>query len=410
MISKDKMYIIADNIDDSIKSQTTVYDVTIFKTLIEFERFIDVTPVVVDTIIITTDVLPFSGGNISRLVSLMESPFLKLTGNLIYLIDTGYAISDINKFIEEKQLNWAVYQGDLTSEFIARIVSGEGRVSTEVQQEIITYRVRASEYVRQQNISKTDKEFEDTANHYRFDDELLADIPDEDEPEDTNPAVEFSTKVYNIVGEDLIYRPLMAFLVGQYLSLSETTLLLERDINFHMLTELVVKAGISHFYIDVEELEENFQKALIRIKGAQEKLIIIGSKKRKQYNYSFLIDTLYSVLKGSIQNIIKESDFAETPYGVPYTVVMNNTIPSVLKTCNMLKHDVDESLVNFIGMQIGTLGPVDLTSKEMEGLISFILGKNEVSVQVMKLSGINLKGDNGKIYDIFSFLKRGYVR
>ena len=409
MISKDKMFIIAGNIDDSIKAQTTVYDVTIFKTLIEFERFVDVTPVVVDTIIITTDVLPFSGRNISRLISLMESPFLKLTGNLIYLINIGYAISDVNKFIEEEHLNWVVYQGDLTSEFIAGIVSGEGRVSTEVQQEIITYRVRASEYVRQQNVSKADKEFEDTTNHYRFDDELLADIPDEDEPEDINP-VEVSTRVFNIVGEDLVYRPLMAFLVGQYLSLSETTLLLERDLDFHMLTELVVKAGVPHFYIDVEELEENFQKALIRIKGVQEKLIIIGSKKRKQYNYSFMIDTLYSVLKGDVQNIIKESDFTETPYGVPYTVVMDNTIPAVLKTCNMLKHDIDEKLVNFIGMQIGTLGPVDLTSKEMEGLVSFVLGKNEVSVQVMKLSGINLKGDDGKIYDIFSFLKRGYVR
>ena len=37
MVSREKMFIVASNLDDSIKSQTTVYDITLFKTFIGFE-------------------------------------------------------------------------------------------------------------------------------------------------------------------------------------------------------------------------------------------------------------------------------------------------------------------------------------------------------------------------------------
>lgn len=87
MVSREKMFIVASNLDDSIKSQTTVYDITLFKTFIGFERFIDSVPVIVDTIIITSDELKFSSSSMQRVYGILNSPFLRLTGNVVYLID-----------------------------------------------------------------------------------------------------------------------------------------------------------------------------------------------------------------------------------------------------------------------------------------------------------------------------------
>jgi hypothetical protein len=44
MISKERMFIVAGNIDDSIKSVTPVYDISIFSNFLLFEDYINTMP------------------------------------------------------------------------------------------------------------------------------------------------------------------------------------------------------------------------------------------------------------------------------------------------------------------------------------------------------------------------------
>ena len=400
MFSKEKMFIIADNIDDSIKMQIASYDVSIFKSIMEFERIINSMPVVVNTVIVTTSSLPFTGTNVQRLMRALSSPFFTLSGNLIYLADAGYDAERIREFVERKKLNWAFYFNEITPEYIVSIANGEGRHSDEIQSEVVTYRIRAEEYVRQQSIQRMQDGLD---THYVVDDELFSGVPSEEEPEDINPTVERITELRYVVGQDCISRTLLSFLVAQYLSLNDKTLILEKDTEYHKLTELVTKSGIKCCYIDVTELLENFQKALSKMQSSIENLVVIGSKRRVSYSYEFLFDILYSNLKGNFTYMVRECDFNETVYGRDYILVMDNNIPDALKTCTSLRNDIDEDHVSIIGLQLGTLGAINLTSSELREVLSVVLGKNHLRVQVMKVAGINLRGDE-QIYDLFSFL------
>lgn len=405
MILKDKMFVIAENIDDSIKSQTAVYDIRLFKSFVDFEKYVDITSIVLDTIIVTTNELPFTATNMARFLNVLKSPLLQVKGNIVYLIDRNCSYKDVMQFVEGNQLNnWAVYQGDLTVKFITDIVTGEGRQSAEGQTELVTYRIRASEYIKQQNLKKYDNSSNETY-RYATDEELLEGIPNEEEPESINPTIDIGTQINYIVGNGL-ERTIMVFLLAQYFTLAGKTIIVERDWEYHTLTDMVAKSGVACELITIDEMLEDVNHVINKIKSTHEKLVVIGSKQRKKYNYNFIMDLLESNLKSSVSNIIRECDYSETPYGRNYTIVTQNTMPSVLKSCNSLSHDIDIHRVTFVGVQLGDLGPMNLSSKEMGAVIDTVLSKNGVPAQVVRVKGILLKGED-VVYDMLSILNRG---
>ena len=112
-IARDKMFIIASNIDDSIKSVTPVYDISIFPNFIKFEEYINTTPIVLGSIIISERELPFTSSNMSRILDVLSAPFLKLTGSCIYLISENTPKDMVTDFLEDNGITTIVaYQGD----------------------------------------------------------------------------------------------------------------------------------------------------------------------------------------------------------------------------------------------------------------------------------------------------------
>lgn len=406
MIARAKMFIVAENIDDSIKSQTSSYDITIFKSFIDFEKYANEVPIIIDTLVISAGTLPFNGVNMMRVVTLLESPFLNITGNVIYLIDGSVRYEAVNDFLEMKGItNWAVYQGDLSIRFITDIVTGVGRQQAEGQNEIITYRVRATEYIKQQNQLK----YESDSKKYYTDEDILGDIPDEEEPNDIQPAQENEVIINYVVGPDDIDRTLMVFLLAQYRSMQGKTLIMEKDSEFHMLTELVTKAGLEHEYIDISDVMSDVDDVLKRIRSCVSTLVVIGSKRRVGYDYNFIMDLLQHNLHSEIPFIIRECSFKEIPYGYNFTVVMRNMVPAVLKYCNEIQEKINPEKVTFIGVQSCNYGTLNLTSKEMKAVIESVLGINGVTVQVVHINGIVLRGEE-VVYDVFSILNRGNER
>ena len=219
------MFVVSSSLDETVKSQISLYDITLFRSLTEFEKFVNTTPVVIDTLVFTTNEVAFTASNMQRVQAILSSPFIKLTGSVLYLVSENYNIKVINEYLTDKDLNnWVVYQGDLTVKYVMNMISGEGRDSTEAQLEVVTYRQRASEYVREHNLSES---FSDDI-HYTTDDEELAELPKEEEPELLNPTALNQTEVDYMVG-DSFECTLFSFLVAQYRALTGKTVIVERD-------------------------------------------------------------------------------------------------------------------------------------------------------------------------------------
>ena len=403
MIARDKLFVIADNVDDSIQAQVSSYDVKVFRTFTEFESYVDAVPVVLDTLVISERVLPFTGQNMARVLMAVDSPFLTLNGSVVYLIGKETDYNTVHVFLDTKDIhNWAVYQGDLSVKFITDIIIGNGRRAQEGINEVVTYRVRASDYIKQQNQLK----YENNGGKYLTDEDLLQGIPDVEEPEEITPPSDHQLITNYIVGCPTMERSLMVFLLAQYLSMKQRVLIVEKDIEYHMLGEILTKSNVPFTYVEIEDLLKDVSYAIDTIKLAKDRLVFVGTKNRRSYDYNFVFELLQSNLKDNFDYMIRECDFDETPYGKYYTVVSQNTVPALLKCCNSLKYAVDPEMVTFVGMQSGNLGALNLTSAEMKGIIEMVLSCNGIAAQVVQANGLLLKGEN-VVYDILSILNRG---
>lgn len=406
MIAKEKMFIVASNIDDSIKSITAVYDISIFPNFLAFEEYINTTPIVLGCIIISERELPFTSMNMSRVLDLLSAPFLKLTGKCIYLIGNNTPKDIVQSFFDDNEITTIVsYQGDLSQQFIGDIVSGAARIADETETEVITYRMRAAEYAMAQNIKK----YESDSDGYITDEEALAQIPDIEEPEIQVPTVDVLTSVYYVVGKPSYERTLFTFIEAQYLALNGKVLIIESDTMYHRLTDMVCKSEVKFDMIDMAEFIVNPTSAIQQIKQSSAKMIILGCKSRTYYDYNFIFDVILSNLTGWIDYFIKECDFEQTPYGQYYNIVCADTVPDVLECCSSLAYDVNEESVVMVGVRTSERTEVNISSKEMTDIVSVILEKQKLRAEVVEAKGINLKGDE-VIYDVFSIISRGNER
>lgn len=406
MISKERMFIVAGNVDDSIKSVTPVYDIRIFPNFLKFEDYINKTPIVLGSIVISERELPFTSTNMAKLLDVLSAPFLKLTGSCIYLIDENTDKDAVTSFLEDVGSDTIIYyQGDLSSRFISDIVSGAGRVADEAETEVITYRMRASEYAVAQNVKK----YETDEDKYITDEELLSEIPEIEEPTVNIPSIDILSNTYYVVGKQSLERTLFTFIEAQYLALSGKTFIVESDVQYHRLTDMVLKSSVDFYFIDIEDFNVNPTKVIQDIKDSAARLIVMGCKNRIMYNYDFIFDVLSSNLIGYVDFFIKECDFTQTPYGSYYNIVCADTVPDVLECCNSLVYDVDETKVTMIGVRTNAKTNCNITSTEMTDIVRTVLEKTNLFAEVVEADGINLRGE-GIVYDVFSIISRGNER
>lgn len=406
MIAKEKMFIVASNVDDSIKAVTPIYDITIFPDFIKFEEYLNKTPINLGSIVISERELPFTSTNMARILDVLSAPFLKLTGNCIYLIGENTSKDVVSSFLEDNEITTIIaYQGDLSARFIADVVSGAARIADESETEIITYRMRSSEYAMAQNIKK----YETDENQYITDEEELHEVPPMPEPQITVPSVDVLSSTYYVVGKQSYERTLFAFIEAQYLSLNGKVLLIESDTVYHRLTDMVLKSEANYEFIDLQEFMTNPSQTINKIKSCPNNLVVLGCINRIYFNYDFTFDVLTSNLLGWIDYFVKECDYSQTPYGQYYNVICADTVPDVLECCESLAYDIDEDKVIMVGLRTSQQTEVNISSTEMTDIVQTVLEKYKLRAEVVEANGINLKGDE-VIYDVFSIIGRGNQR
>lgn len=406
MASKEKMFIVASNIDDSIKSATPIYDITVFPNFLALESYINTTPIVLSTIVVSARELPFTSTNMAKLLDMLSAPFLRLTGNCIYLIDESIPKDMVDSFLDENDISTIIcYQGDLSSRYITEIISGAARLADESETEVITYRMRASDYALSQNIKK----YETDEEGYITDEEALSVIPSMDEPEIQVPSVDILTSIYYVVGKQSIERTLFTFIEAQYLSLTGKTLIMESDVKYHRLTDMAKKSAIDFEYYDIEDLMANPSQIIGQIKNSITKFVVIGCVNRAIYDYDFLFDIMVSNLTGWVDYFVKECDYSQTPYGQYYSIVCPDTVPDILECCNSLAYDIDTNYVKMIGLRTSAKSEINCSSTEMSDICRIVLDKPDLVCEVVEASGINLRGDD-IVYDVLSVIGRGNER
>lgn len=401
MISREKMFVVSEILDESIKSQTAVFDVRLFKTFVEFESYVEGTPIIINTLVVTSRELPFNNSNMTRLSNVVGSPFLRIDGQVIYVIDKSFDKKVVNKFFDSNNLGVevVVYQNDLSLRYVTDIVTGEARDVQENKTYDVVYRVRASEYMKQQSTLSYDTLDKD----YITDEDDMAGIPEEEIPEDVIPEATKDLEIKYICGEDREERTAMVFLLSQYLSLSSKTIIIEHDRKYHRLTEFYTKSQLDGLFITVMEIYQNVEEVINRIKNTNKRLIVIGTIERVKYDYNFLFTLLYNNLRGYVDYMIMECDYHELPYNVNVVYVTSNIVPEIIKMATSIKQVVIPEKTKFIGMQMNTLNPCYVNTLEMLSIISAILQKNGLDGQVLYSGGIKLKEDT-VIYDIFSII------
>ena len=399
MITKDKMFVVSSIIDDSIKSLVVMYDMTIFNDFMRLEDYILKTPCIVNTIIITETDLPFTSNNMQRLDEMLHAPFLQLTGKVIYLIGKDTPKEVVEKFLKEYDLDITIYQDNLTLEFISGVITGTSRTTDEEETEIVTYRMRSSEYQQQLLIKK----YESDQELYENDENDLSEIEPIREPDVQIPDAVEVTKLQYIIGEDSYDRTLFAWLIAQYLSRTAKTIIIESDFKYHTLTDMVFKSNVNYVYIDIEDFIDKPADCIRKITMSYDTLFVFGITKKRDYDYDFMVNLIKSSLDHIVEYIVKEGNFRMAPYSSSYTIVSGATVPEVLKTVSSLEYDLDKENTKWAAIASKNIGQGNISTTELKDILTVTTGYDNIVMDVFEIHGLNYSG-GGDTYDLRSFI------
>ena len=406
-MQKDRIYLVAPNVDDTIKRMCPTVDLTIFHSFLELEEYINTTPAKIKDIIITETALEFNSINMERLRKVYTSEFLQLEGKVIYLYSVKTGSARVNNWLDILgDDNVVAYSGDLSEQHLIGTINGSLRDSDEDEIEEVTIRYRVSEYIKDQQLKKYDS---DDNEHYETDEDLLSGIPDVDEVEDFIVMNKKPMTTFNFIGKSDFNRTILAFVSAQYLALSAKTLIMESDVKYHRLTDIVIKSGIDYEFVDIKYMQDDFIGALEIIKKSRKNLIVIGSKKETDYDYNNMISILSDVLKDHIQYLVVEGDFGDTPYKGCYTLVFDDTMSGLVELIDNLLYPLDPMKNVIVGVRQDSWQNHNMSTEQVEDIACELLDMDELVTQTITLTGSTLKKEK-EVYDLFSIINRGNQR
>jgi hypothetical protein len=393
----DTVIVISSYCDSTIREGQAGVDFLLFKTIEDLDTYIETTPVRATSLFFTKEVIPHTNTSLNYLASLLQKPFLKVD-SVIYITEkNSIEIAAVKYLIEDKSFdNWEIVEGFLTREYINGIITGSLRTDTFNAKRKSVYRVPRKEYVenRLQKTTSLQERYED-------DEAYLKDIPPV--PLQKTEYGEYDTpcRILHITGCDCEERTAFAFLVAQYLALSNKVLIVEKDVEYHRLGEYVTKSGAKDIvHIDISDLLAEPEQTLALIKNSEQKLICAAPIARVKYSYQFVSSLLYSNLASDVNYFVEEDDFNESPLTEPITVVLPTTVVGILKTCESLDGNYLRNC-KFVGVNFGHISETRVSnSNALDVLLSDILERRIVGTQIVSISSLRIGGT----YDLRSIV------
>ena len=179
-------------------------------------------------------------------------------------------------------------------------------------------------------------------------------------------------------------------------------MILDKDNEYHLLTEFVTKSGVSCKQITVTEFLEDPNKALDTIKACNEKLVCITAIERIGYSYAFLCNVIYSALSTKVSYFIREDDLDEAPLTMPYIVCVPSSVIGILRTCEQLDNNYVK-LMRFVGVNLQSLPETRiLNGNTMATILSDVLETVVEEAVILNIRSLKIGGEAG--YDLRSIV------
>lgn len=396
--------IISGMVDATIKEYQPDVEFLIFRTLDALGEYVNTTPIRAVSLFFTRDVLNGVNTGIGYLRTLLQDNDFLIVDKVVYITEEdSQELKSIYYLIDEYDLDtWDVVTVPLTRASITEIINGTYRDDTYDAKRKAVYRRPRADYVKSQ--LRNQKTADSLQQPYEDDDNYLADIPDEPIPETFVPEREDKlTKVF-IAGLDGFERTTFALLAAQYLSLTDRTLLVESDVEYHRLSEFVTKAEIPAFIVSMTDLYRNVSGVIEQIRNANHNLVIVTCKERIRFDYKFICNLLFYNLQEDFRYIINEMSIDDIPYNTHVTVTVPSTVIGTLET----SEHIDPSLIpycHFVGVNLKQLPEIHVNSGVvMSTLIADTQSTVDIVCPVITASSLRL---NGSAYDLSAVLGKG---
>lgn len=391
--------VVSSYVDSTIREYQVDVHFHLFKTLDELDQYVEETPLRADELFVTNEVFPNVNTSLNYFMQLLENPFLKVD-KITYITEVNSPeIASVNYIIDQKKYEgWEIVEGHLTREYVSGIINGNLRNEILNPKRKAVYRVPKETYLKERlkNRDSLEEEYED-------DEKQLRGIPDMELPSTTISDSSNVCEIYKIVGADNNERTMFAFLTAQYLSFSGKTLILERDAEYHRLTEFVTKAELPNIMlVEVADLLTNPVSVIEKIRSSSAKLIVVGAIRRVHYKYSFILSILYNNLMSDVRFLVQEMSFEEAPSTEPYIAVFPATMIGVLN----MAENIDLTTIHnakFVGMDLQQLPELLInSSKTVSIILDDLLERQGTEVQLIAVTSLRIGGESS--YDLRSIL------
>ena len=405
---RNKIHIVA-NIDNAILAISNLYDITIFRNFVDWTNEINKTPTILTNVIITEDLMPFTSNNMDSLFKVLNMSFFRLNDKIIYLVRADETKNRVLDFLSSREMtkkiivvkNACDYQGILS------VINGTGRSAKEGESYVVSYRVRADEYARMQNVKKYDT---DNSERYLSDDELVSEDTTLTYQEPELLPSHTDLTLVPISGDDPS-RTFFSVIAAQYLSLCGKTVIIEQDLEYHILTNAMHEIKMSFEYIDYSEFSSDVNAAIRKARSTSKNLILIGCKERyPAITYDFIQMLCLSQLRGYVDFFITNVEISRLSSTTGGIVVIENQMPSILKAVNKMPSDLDCKQFVYAIVSYSLNHDLALPKAQVSDIITELLGES-VKIESYRFDGLSLsKGGLNDLQVLFGRKRRGQVK
>lgn len=385
-------------VDSTIREGQLDTDFTLFRDVEELSDYIESNTARAEKMYITEDVLSRVNTALGVLSTVLESPFISI-GKIYFLLPVGAVQTSSIQYLIEKEgyTNWTIIEMAITRESVQDVITGTGeRVGLSAKRKTV-YRVERAEYVADRIKEKAELD-----KPYVCEEDTLSDIPIETLPACIPLELETTCENVWVCGLNSYERTATTLLIGQYLAMSSKTVLVEKDVEYHTLTEMAMKGTVLHKFIDIKDLLQYPEKTLYEIKGCQERLVIVGCVERVRYSYDFIVNLLFSNLQNNVEYLIVECLLDEVPSLQEHIMVVPTKLPELLKTCENID-GYDLPYMNFVGVSVGGLEELQINNSTI--LRSMLSDLVEYNVDFCPILNITSLGTGGDMYDLRSIIR-----
>lgn len=374
-------------VDSTIREAMPDVDVWVFTDVQDLMDYVNERPLRGETLFITQDMLQHATTVVPHIVALLDNPFLNVDEVVCMCTKDSKQMQQVDALIKHYQLDtWTLLPCAYTRENIFGIITGSRRDDLSVVKRKIVYRVPRSKYV-EQSLKQTPEVMKD---------EYMSDSMQEKKLEDDQTAKrtiiysESSCQIVHIAGYDCVERTVFAFLSAQYLSRTGKTVILERDIKYHRLSDFVLRSGVDSLIIDMEDALQDIPGTINRIQCTAKNLVCLVCKSRVTYDYAFFMHILYNNLYDNISYLVSEDEFREVPASQGYTAVIPTLIPDLFRACE----EIDAAWVthaNFVGVSLNTLNACRVPdSNAMEFILQDVFGVEKIESVIVNVTSTKL--------------------